>query len=220
MALSSTFSTALRKHIVAIVVFILLIVAAAILLLLGRARVPSERSRLAAYREGLSKLVRTGNVPLTFHGVVEDESGNPISGAKVTLDRKYYTMANIHGMAVRGFSVSTDDTGRFIATGKSGTDLSIREIDKDGYEWIVEIKPSFNFISPSTDHEYLTIKYYSPDPENPIRFVMRKKNPATLVFKKSFDPEILYKGTAYYYDVVYNTQWLVENDRFFESKRR
>jgi len=220
MALSSTLSTALRKHIVAIVVFILLIVAAAILLLLWRSCSPSERTRLAAYKAGLAKLASRGNVPLTFYGLVEDESGNPISGAKVTLDRKYYTMANIHGMAVRGFSVSTDDAGRFTATGKSGTDLSIREIDKDGYEWVVEIKPSFNFISPSTDQEYLTIKYYSPDPDNPVRFVMRKKNPATLVFKKEFDPNIVYAGVLYNYDVVYGTRWAANNDRFFESQRR
>jgi hypothetical protein len=103
--------------------------------------------------------------PISFYGKAIDDAGNPINGVSIDLS---WTDANeVTGASSR--SVVTDANGLFSIGGIRGKGISVVKLMKEGYtKSLVQNVFSFNY-------GYFRDPYFhSPDPQNPVVYVMRK----------------------------------------------
>jgi hypothetical protein len=103
--------------------------------------------------------------PISFFGHIVDESNNPIEGVAIALscvDASEATGETTH-------NVVSDNNGLFSLEGAHGRSLVVASLVKRGYtESVVQNKFLFNYgYFPAPDH-------FSPNPNNPVIFVMRK----------------------------------------------
>jgi hypothetical protein len=103
--------------------------------------------------------------PISFYGRVVDDSGTAISGVAVGLS---WTDANeATGNSTR--TVISDNNGFFSIEGVHGNGLSVMNLTKQGYTKSLA-QNQFSFHYGWFADQY----YHSPDPMNPVVFVMRK----------------------------------------------
>ncbi|MDQ3566314.1 MAG: carboxypeptidase-like regulatory domain-containing protein [Pseudomonadota bacterium] len=100
-------------------------------------------------------------MPISFYGVVIDESGNPVEAARV---RFQWNDASPAGTAYA--ETASDARGRFSLGGVHGKVLQVK-VTKEGYRALKH----------RTDFEYAAFferNYHRPEPDNPVIFRLRK----------------------------------------------
>lgn len=177
----------------------------------GTASVPSGASKnvsqtaanLAARSDltaQLKQVMESSNQPIRFFGKVIDQNGNGIPGVKVTFLIRYSrTVGAGIGDAFIEPSVSSDAAGRFALTDQRGAVLTVKSIEKSGYE-------------PSEQATRGTYWYwrdkdpYHPDPDNPRLFHMWKKAGAEVLVRDALSEEIPCNGSPVRFDLISGTQ--------------
>ena len=168
---------------------------------------PGREKEYWGYLKKWTKLAREGNVPMTFYGVVSDEEGRPVEGAKVEMSFSYWRTLTIGGPGVDFEMLETKKDGSFVFTGRKGFGVSVKEITKPGCEWVIGIRPSFKYRVPNEVWDF-----YDPDPNNPVKFTLRKKNLPELVFKDGnyMHYRVEYGKDFMCYDVILWSKWSLE----------
>ena len=142
---------------------------------------------------------------LRFYGKVIDQFNEPVADANVNLGIRYFNPAK--GEQVKTVQINTDSSGLFDLT-DFGSDVYIRTIEKDGYEFSDDKNNRLGF-------EYLqsVAVPFVPNAANPVVFHMRKKGqPAYLLcysHKLKFLPS---KPEEHYIDLI--TGRLFSTDEF------
>lgn len=85
---------------------------------------------------------KISNMAIKFYGRVIDQHGNPVAGAKVGVSLLRWRILDAGG---EYHEFRTDSEGYFAIKGISGQVLTIRKIEKDGYEIIGENQNSQTF---------------------------------------------------------------------------
>jgi hypothetical protein len=91
-----------------------------------------RRALIAEVRE----IMQQANQPIAFYGLVMDQNNQPISGVKVVLAVRH-TEEVLPGFTddrFRYFDEVTDSRGRFTLTNTKGAVLSVKSLEKGGYE--------------------------------------------------------------------------------------
>ena len=129
----------------------------------------------------LKEIEKQENTDMRFYGRVIDLDGNSVSGAKVTAGVGFFTPKAFikREGGVKTKKAKTNRDG-FFKLKTYGSDVYIRDIEKDGYEFLYEghknKERSFEY-SPSLKRPFV------PDKDNPIVFNLRKKGePVFLVW--------------------------------------
>jgi len=137
------------------------------------------------------------NVPLVFYGRVVDDSNESLADAKVEVGCWRHTVLPSEGHG-RAF-VDTDANGVFEVNELSGHKLFVRDISKYGYEFTVADRRSFSY---SKRRLRLDEVVHSPDRTRPVEFVLRKKNPPTLVLPGKASAQFDKNRPKYYFAAV------------------
>ena len=157
---------------------------------------PSEQpSRVEQLRE----IAQKSNKPIQFYGLVLDQDDNPIPGVKVTLSirtAKEVTPGVVDDLFERPV-VTTGTDGRFALTNAKGALLSVKSLEKIGYE------PSEKSLSRA--HYWYwrdPSQVFRPDAERPEIFRMRKQVGAEKLVRKGIGHAIPYDGTTTSFDLM------------------
>jgi hypothetical protein len=140
-------------------------------------------------------LLKTMDKPITFYGKVIDQNGNPVVNATV---ETHITDSS----GVGDVMVTTGAGGEFEVSGKSGRKLFIDKIICIGYEYTRKFAGKSSFENGT----------YTPDKSKPFIFMVRKKEPATLVLKGDMAWKI--KPAIAYYEVDLVNQKYGKQGRF------
>jgi len=122
----------------------------------------------AAYDKGrmdkLIELIRLGNVPIKFFGMVVDQDETPLADARVCwrIGKPGYFSGppDIKGTAV------TNASGVFSLAGETGRTMDIEKITKDGYRQAESTYMGYGFSGVTHPH--------IPDSKHPVLFLMVK----------------------------------------------
>jgi hypothetical protein len=130
---------------------------------------PTWRTNPSAAEEKLHAAVESENVLINFWGLVEDQDGNPLEGVKVSGDTRTWYLTGAFGVDSRflEYKTASDSNGRFEIRNASGDVLTIKSLEKKGYEPEPHALRGFGF------H---TSEQFSSDPNNPTLFRMWKTN--------------------------------------------
>ena len=123
------------------------------------------------------------NRPITFHGKVIDQQGNPVAGAGVRVQIEYFTPTKFlatggNHFATRELLRTTDAQGGFSVAGESGNRLSIADISAAGFvpipedDWHYERYYKYLSFTYAVDRWNVT---YVPDPQRPAVFPLRQR---------------------------------------------
>ncbi len=124
--------------------------------------------------EEMKELLKAMDHPMEFYGKVIDQNNDPVVDAQVFVGTR-----NSNGD--RNFVLTTDKQGQFNIKNEVGFLVYVDKVVKKGYEYSYKNNPSgFHF---DAEKE---IDRHHPDPANPVIFTMRKKEPASIVFKHDF----------------------------------
>jgi len=110
-------------------------------------------------RKKLEKIIEESIVPITFHGKVVDEKGNPVDGATVIL-----SVTDQSEDGTTPYRVKSGKGGLFSLTGVKGGGISVRFF-KEGY--YTPRKGGSYFYSHGPEK-------HIPDLKNPVIFILRK----------------------------------------------
>jgi hypothetical protein len=117
---------------------------------------------LAQWSNAMSEAGQEMNRPIDFYGKVVDERDEPLSGANVRFGCVVFPEKHFTTNAI------TDKHGTFALTGVTGVVLNVI-VSKEGYEEIQGTNQnSFAYYAP-------TGAGFTPDPNNPVFFHLRKK---------------------------------------------
>jgi hypothetical protein len=117
---------------------------------------PLMQSNAPLTREAVARLSREeklkfaelqNNVPIDFWGKVIDESGSPLQGVTISADTRTVVMG-VQNMAATTFpkiSVTSGGDGLFEIRNKTGDVLSIKSLEKDGYEEEPDAVRGYNY---------------------------------------------------------------------------
>lgn len=127
------------------------------------------RTNSLAPEEKLREAVESKNVQINFWGLVEDQDGHPLEGVKISGNTRTWYVTGTLGADCRfpGFSTASDPNGRFEIRNVSGDVLTIKSLEKEGYEPEQHAMRGFGF------H---TSEHFSSDPNSPTAFIMWKTN--------------------------------------------
>jgi len=109
-------------------------------------------------------IANLANRPIEFYGLVVDQDNTPINGAKVTLQIRAMKEAT-PGVIADLFDdivVSSDSNGRFALTGTKGSVLTVKALEKKGYD---PSRKSTNRSFRYWDNEEVRYKSYAGRPE-------------------------------------------------------
>lgn len=114
--------------------------------------------------------------PISFYGRVVDDAGNSISG--VSIDLSWTDASEATGNSTR--TVISDGNGMFLIEGIYGKALLVMDLTKEGYtKSLTQNRFSFNYGWFSDPY------YHSPNPMNPVIFVMRKNRQGDALIVRS-----------------------------------
>ena len=102
--------------------------------------------------------------PISFYGKVIDDSNQPISGVSIA-----FSWTDLSQTGASQQNTISDELGNFSLVGATGKSLIV-QISKNGYKLYRSSNYSGFDYSPLSSPE----RYYKPDPNNPVVFVMRK----------------------------------------------
>jgi hypothetical protein len=126
-----------------------------------QAKTEDERLKILANAPRMLQaymLAKASIVEVPLHGMVVDEAGKSIAGAKIY----YNTGGGLLGGATGAASTVTDAQGRFLTEGK-GSNLVIQSIEKEGYQIPVEIqRPAFVVNRSSGSDDWEDFSYDKP----------------------------------------------------------
>jgi len=75
------------------------------------------------------------NQPIRFDGIIQDENGSPVAGARIVLSISKNVPIVSNSMQQDDVELHSDQNGRFSLENASGTELRLRTIEKEGYEY-------------------------------------------------------------------------------------
>jgi hypothetical protein len=152
--------------------------------------------------EFLRDLAQKSNRPIQFYGKVIDQNENPIPGVKVTLGIRTAKepVAGLVGDAFDYPVVTTDAKGRFSITDAKGALLTVKSLEKPGYEASIKTinKSYWYWRDPS--------QVFTPDPDSPEVFRMWKKEGAEKLVLQDRMTRIPYNGSAVTFDLLSGRQ--------------
>ena len=166
------------------------------------ATAPSNPTTAPASRpdklEFLRDLAQQSNRPIRFYGKVIDQDENPILGVKVTLGVRN-TKEPIAGLVGDVFDypvVTTDAQGLFSITDAKGALLTIKSLEKPGYEASIKTvnKSYWYWRDPS--------QVFTPNPDAPEVFRMWKKQGAEKLVRKGISAPLRYDGIPSSFDLL------------------
>jgi hypothetical protein len=152
-------------------------------------------TQLAAQERQLQlrrEVAQLSNKPIEFYGVVLDQDENPIPGVKVTLGIRT-TKEPLPGMIGDTFDypvLTTDEQGKFAITGVKGALLSLKSLEKEGYE------ASKRGINQAYWYWRSEEMVFHPDAGKPEVFRMWKMAGADRLVTKGIGQRIPYDGTT------------------------
>jgi hypothetical protein len=163
----------------------------------------SDTSKPANKLEFLRDLARQSNRPIRFYGKVIDQDNNPIPDVKVKLAIRTAKepISGVVGDVFEYPVVSTDSSGRFSITDAKGALLSVKSLEKEGYE---ASQKSLNrahywyWRDPS--------EVFTPDPDAPEIFRMWRKQGAEKLAVHDRMTRIPYNGTPVVFDLLTGRQ--------------
>ena len=166
--------------------------------------IPSQKEEMLTLQE----LSESPEVPITFHGVVQDQEGRPVAGAKVT-----YRWPKISNLRPPQTCFSQAPDGRFVISGGTASDLSILVQPPEGYQAIDEPhgfrSQKFRFVplpSRIADNYALQGKAVPPpfksDPLHPVVFKVEKIGPADAVLTGEKQIPLPKTGETRYFSVA------------------
>lgn len=125
--------------------------------------------------EEMKELLKAMDHPMTFYGKVIDQNNYPVADAQVIVGTRSST-------AEKTLILTTDKQGRFELENEIGNLVYVRKVEKKGYEFSYEknLNRGFDYSAEKEIHRH------KPDSANPVIFTMRKKEPASIVFKHDF----------------------------------
>jgi hypothetical protein len=140
-------------------------------------------------------VVEAKNVPIEFWGKAVDHNDAPLSGVKIESQIRHWDFTQGVGTSSRTVSdqMTTGGDGLFHIGGASGDDLTIKAMEKDGYELEPNVKLGFG---------YSTAEQFASRPEAPVIFKMWRKDikESLITGEKSFQIEP--DGRAYAIDLL------------------
>jgi hypothetical protein len=146
-----------------------------------------------------AKRLALWQAPIEFYGKVVDENSNAVAGAQVTF---HWTEIPTE-LGNRTSSTASDADGLFSLHGQHGPDLIVT-VSKEGY--YVPHRGQWGF------HYALSSDILSPDPHNPVVFVLRKKGRGESLITSSFPSgmgqiaQLHHDGTPVELDLFNGTQ--------------
>lgn len=148
--------------------------------------------------EKLRALIENKNIQINFWGLIVDQDGNPLEGAKIAGDtRTWYVTKTLNFDAnFPKFNAISDSSGKFEIQNASGDVLTIKSLEKEGYEPEPHALREFG---------YHTSERFSSDPNNPVVFRMWKTNvhEQLIIGKKRF--HVVPDGRLYVIDLNQGT---------------
>jgi len=132
----------------------------------------------AEYRELLENQARSMDVDIAFYGTIKDQHEQPVSDVKVVFKLHYFSLIDHYFQGVREVVAVTDNEGNFLLQGIKGSCLSLHDIEKDGFEYIRDTNPTFDYGGLYGGEKFI------PDPHNPIVFILHKKPDPAFVVEK------------------------------------
>ncbi|MBN1879430.1 hypothetical protein JW823_04900 [bacterium] len=141
---------------------------------------------------------------IVFFGIVVDNNEHPVADAIVEIHYRHYSPKVTIGIDRK--HITTDEAGRFTVDGIEGTELFINNISKFGYEFTYFDRKNFSY------WDHFPEKVFKPDKRSPVKFMLRKKNPAALVFpgivSKTFESDT----PSQFYDAAQHIFWTKQID--------
>ena len=126
----------------------------------------------AGEMEDALKKLQTGEQKIDFYGIVIDQHGKPVEGAKATFHASAYGI--LRPKYTRLAAVSGAD-GRFEIHGGKGARLYLEDIECHGYDFPREGNTR------GFTYDLAYVKRHRPDKENPVVFRLRKKHSEAVV---------------------------------------
>jgi hypothetical protein len=120
------------------------------------------------------------DVDIRFYGKVVDQYQSPVEGAEILLLLTRFSpdIEKLFGDTDK-VNAKTDMQGCFSFTGLKGSNIFIKLIRKEGYEFSI-------MQNPVAGYEYSGVRNpFIPDPTNPVVFHMRKMGETTFLIKES-----------------------------------
>jgi hypothetical protein len=148
--------------------------------------------------EFLRGMAQLSNRPIEFYGLVIDQDSNPVPGVTVTLSVRV-TKEPTPGVIGDSFDylvVTTDARGRFAITDTKGALLSVRSLEKPGYDASKKGLNQAYWYWRSPDMTF------TPDREKPEVFRMWRKAGAVRLVRKTISSNLRFDGTPSIFDVV------------------
>ena len=130
----------------------------------------------------LKQMEQASDRSINFYGIVKDQFGQPVAGAKVTGGIEYFSLTAFYFVGIKDIICSSDSNG-FFTIQETGKRLSMRNIEKDGYLFKSMDNPKQSF-------DYSNIKdtnFFTPDANNPVIFILHKKPDPGFVIEKSYE---------------------------------
>lgn len=158
----------------------------------------SRGTNSPAREEKLRVAVESENVQIDFWGLVEDQDGNPLEGVNITGNTRtwYVTATQNFDTRFPQFNAMSDFNGRFEIRNTRGDVLTIKSLEKNGYEPEPHALRGFGF------H---TSERFSSDPNNPTVFRMWKTNIHERLVTGNKRFHIVPDGRAYVIDLSNGT---------------
>jgi hypothetical protein len=130
--------------------------------------------------ERMKGTLQRADVAIQFYGRVLDQLSNPVEEADVVLlVTQFSPDEKTFFSRIREVQVRTDSQGRFAVSEKTGRSLSLKKIQKEGYEFSLSQNPHGEYRYSGLSQQYLFV----PDKQKPVVFHMRKMGPTTFLFQ-------------------------------------
>ena len=160
-----------------------------------------DRSIDQRMRDGIKSL----DTSIHFYGRVLDQEDQPVVGARVTVQIGCFDPFSEFFRGVKVRNPETDSRGRFEINSVRGSDLYIKEISVEGYEFKMSDNKNRSFAFKVAGGA-INPPVFIPDKDNPVIFRLRKKLlERTFLFEdRHWTIQILVDGTQkiYGYDFV------------------
>ncbi|MDB6035645.1 MAG: hypothetical protein JWM16_5983 [Verrucomicrobiales bacterium] len=138
-------------------------------------KAPGEKLEAEAAAERIKPWLQQVHRPISFYGKVLDEKGLPIPSANVEL---HYNQ--VHPERTIGTNLTTDTEGLFAFQGGEGSTLGV-QVSKEGYYPITRSNRTSFVYTPLLDPNP-----FSPDPNNPVKFYLKKRGPGVDLITSAF----------------------------------
>lgn len=158
--------------------------------------------------EFLRDLAKKANRPISFYGKVIDQKDNPVPGVKVTVAIRTANepIAGIVSDMFAYLVVTTDMQGRFSITDAKGALLTVKSLEKPGYE------ASTRTINKSYWYWRDPSQIFTPDSDDPELFRMWKNEGAEKLVLQELMTRIPYDGSAVTFDLLSGRQGATGGD--------